>query len=202
MAESTGVIRPQPRNAALGALADFLQRANTAAARVQFNPQIAPQFTLADLLPLEGAAGLMQDVAAYGPRALIKGGNVATGGIGTFRPDPRILDVAEAAAIGAPVARAAARPVGRMAAQQIERAMSEGRGPLGAALAPVRPLPLDVYHGTPHRFPAEEGAPFGRFKAGPGLATFEETVKEFSKLSVDGKVHTQNFVIEGFGKKK
>lgn len=140
MAESTGVIRPQPRNAALGAVADFLQRANTAAARVQFNPQVAPQFTLADLLPLEGAAGLMQDVAAYGPRALIKGGNVATGGIGTFRPDPRILDVAEAAAIGAPVARAAARPVGRMAAQQIERAMSEGRGPLGAALAPVRPL--------------------------------------------------------------
>lgn len=165
MAEPTGVIRPQPRNAALGALADFLQRANTAAARVQFNPQIAPQFTLADLLPLEGAAGLMQDVAAYGPRALIKGGNVATGGIGTFRPDPRILDVAEAAAIGAPVARAAARPVGRMAAQQIERAMTEGRGPLGAALGPVRPLPLDVYHGTPHRFPAEEGAPFGRFKA-------------------------------------
>jgi hypothetical protein len=43
---------------------------------------------------------------------------------------------------------------------------------------------------------------FGRFKAGPGLTTFEETVKEFSKLSVDGKVHTQNFVIEGFGKKK
>jgi len=165
MAEPTGVIRPQPRNAALGALADFLQRANTAAARVQFNPQIAPQFTLADLLPLEGAAGLMQDVAAYGPRALIKGGNVATGGIGTFRPDPRILDVAEAAAIGAPVARAAARPVGRMAAQQIERAMTEGRGPLGAALGPVRPLPLDVYHGTPHRFPAEEGAPFGRFNA-------------------------------------
>jgi hypothetical protein len=135
MAEPTGVIRPQPRNAALGALADFLQRANTAAARVQFNPQIAPQFTLADLLPLEGAAGLMQDVAAYGPRALIKGGPT----LQTFRLDPRVLDVAEAATYAAPLTRLA-RPAGRMAAQQIERAMTEGRGPLGAALAPVRPM--------------------------------------------------------------
>ena len=164
MAEPTGVIRPQPRNAALGAIADALARAHTAASRVQFNPQIAPQFTLADLLPIEGAAGLMQDVAAYGPRALIKGGNAATGGLGTFRPDPRVLDVAEAATYAAPLTRLA-RPVGRMAAQQIERAMTEGRGPLGAALGPVRPLPLDVYHGTPHRFPAEEGAPLGRFNA-------------------------------------
>lgn len=139
MAEPTGVIRPQPRNAALGAIADALARAHTAAARVQFNPQVAPQFTLADLLPLEGAAGLMQDVAAYGPRALIKGGNVATGGLGTFRPDPRVLDVAEAATYASPLTRLA-RPAGRLAAQQVERAMSEGRGPLGAALAPVRPL--------------------------------------------------------------
>ncbi len=135
MAEPTGVIRPQPRNAALGALADFLQRANTAAARVQFNPQIAPQFTLADLLPLEGAAGLMQDVAHYGPRAINKGGPT----LQTFRLDPRALDVAEAATYASPLTRLA-RPVGRMAAQQIERAMSEGRGPLGAALAPVRPM--------------------------------------------------------------
>ncbi len=139
MVEPTGVIRPQPRNAALGAIADALARAHTTAARVQFNPQIAPQFTLADLLPLEGAAGLMQDVAAYGPRALIKGGNAATGGLGTFRPDPRVLDVAEAATYASPLTRLA-RPAGRMAAQQIERAMTEGRGPLGAALAPVRPM--------------------------------------------------------------
>ena len=160
MAEPTGVIRPQPRNAALGAIADALARAHTAASRVQFSPQIAPQFTLADLLPLEGAAGLMQDVAAYGPRAINRGGPT----LQTFRLDPRALDVAEAATYASPLTRLA-RPVGRMAAQQIERAMSEGRGPLGAALGPVRPLPLDVYHGTPHRFPAEEGAPFGRFKA-------------------------------------
>ena len=135
MAEPTGVIRPQPRNAALGAIADALARANAAAARVQFNPQVAPQFTLADLLPLEGAAGLMQDVAAYGPRAINRGGPT----LQTFRLDPRALDVAEAATYASPLTRLT-RPVGRMAAQQIERAMTEGRGPLGAALGPVRPL--------------------------------------------------------------
>lgn len=76
----------------------------------------------------------------------------------------------KAAAMGAQALPAVAGELGRMvgmmptprqaAALQAEDFLAYQRG------IPVQDIsPLTAYHGTPHRFPAEEGAPLGRFRA-------------------------------------
>jgi ribosomal protein S18 acetylase RimI-like enzyme len=102
-------IKASPRNRYIGLLADALQAGKSGLDNVQ--------------LPVIGGLGsllmgeypeLINDVAYYGPQALVKGGNAATGGLGTFRPDPRVLDLAGAVA-GAPgagrLAKTAANPL-------------------------------------------------------------------------------------------
>lgn len=76
----------------------------------------------------------------------------------------------KAAAMGAQALPAVAGELGRMvsmmptprqaAALQAEDFLAYQRG------IPVQDIsPLTAYHGTPHRFPAEEGAPLGRFRS-------------------------------------
>ena len=76
----------------------------------------------------------------------------------------------KAAAMGAQALPAVAGEIGRIvsamptprqaAALQAEDFLAYQRG------IPVKDIsPLTAYHGTPHRFPAEEGAPLGRFRA-------------------------------------
>lgn len=76
----------------------------------------------------------------------------------------------KAAAMGAQALPAVAGEIGRIvsamptprqaAALQAEDFLAYQRG------IPVQDIsPLTAYHGTPHRFPAEEGAPLGRFRA-------------------------------------
>jgi hypothetical protein len=76
----------------------------------------------------------------------------------------------KAAAMGAQALPAVAGELGRMvgmmptprkaAALQAEDFLAYQRG------IPVQDIsPLTAYHGTPHRFPAEEGVPLGRFRA-------------------------------------
>lgn len=90
-------IRATPQNPTLGALAAALRKAQQFAGQYEVDRRIPllGGTSVDELLSLPGAASLMEDVSYHGPRALIRGGNVVTGGIGTFRPDPRIVDVAD-----------------------------------------------------------------------------------------------------------
>jgi hypothetical protein len=87
------------------------------------------------------APELVNDVAYYGPKALFKGGNAATGGIGTFAPDKRILDLAgvvPSAPVAARVAKTAANPMTYANA-------------FGESMAPAVMSQIKAYHGTPHK---------------------------------------------------
>lgn len=88
-------ISNSPRNKYIGTLADTLSKGKSVANTYEILPEI----------PLIGGTGLgdmflgktpelMDDVSYQGLEALYKGGNLATGGIGTFRPDPRTVDAA------------------------------------------------------------------------------------------------------------
>ena len=136
-------IRATPQNATLGAIAAALRRAQQFAGQYQVDPRIPllGGTGVDELLSLPGAASLMEDVSYNGPRALIRGGNVATGGIGTFRLDPRVADVADVALNVSPLAavagKAAARgatTVGRAGERIAERVVPSimERGGVGA----------------------------------------------------------------------
>jgi hypothetical protein len=94
-----GGMTASPRGVASGALADTLLKAKAAGDR----------YEVKDWVPLLGGTGLgtmfmgnapelFNDMSYYGPSAAIKGDNLATGGIGTYKPDPRTLDAAFLAA--------------------------------------------------------------------------------------------------------
>jgi len=108
-------LKASPQNATLGAIARALRAAQQYTGQYQVDPRVPllGGTGVDELLGLPGAAGLVEDVSYYGPRAAIRGGNVATGGIGTFRPDPRVMDVADVAGVVAPLAGAATKAAGR-----------------------------------------------------------------------------------------
>lgn len=123
-------IRATPQTPGLSAIARALRRAQEFTGQYQIDPRIPllGGTGLDELLALPGAASLMEDVSYNGPRALIRGGNVATGGIGTFRLDPRVSDLAEVglnvSPLGALAARGAqsgAMAVGRAGERAAER---------------------------------------------------------------------------------
>lgn len=137
-------IRATPQSPTLGAIASALRKAQQFAGQYQVDPRIPllGGTSIDELLSLPGAASLAEDVSYNGPRALIRGGNVATGGIGTFRPDPRIADVADVALNATPLAMLAGKglgrgalAVGRAGARAAERAVPSimERGGAGAA---------------------------------------------------------------------
>ena len=136
-------LKASPRNRYIGLLADALQAGKSGLDNVQL-PVVGG---LGSLL-MGDAPEMVNDVAYYGPQALVKGGNAATGGIGTFRPDPRILDVAGVAA-GAPGAGRLAKQTGKVAVREL--------GPKAADMAESLLLrqgaikPITAYHGTPHK---------------------------------------------------
>lgn len=109
-------MRATPQSRITGPVANALRKAQQFASQYELDPRIPllGGTGVDELLSLPEAASLMEDVSYNGPGALIRGGNVATGGIGTFRPDPRItsaVDVAGTATgvgqLGAMAARAA-----------------------------------------------------------------------------------------------
>lgn len=86
-------VKAPDRNPYGGALADVLLRAK----------QSADQYEVKPWVPLLGGTGLgelfmgkapelVDDMSYDGIQAAIRGGNVATGGVGTLRPDKRVLD--------------------------------------------------------------------------------------------------------------
>lgn len=74
--------------------------------------------------------------------------------------DPFAL--AGAPAVGRKVAKAAT-PLLREAGERFNQAYLSGEGPLGALTMAARPMRLDVYHGSPHRFPPTPRNPLGEF---------------------------------------
>jgi hypothetical protein len=88
-------IKASPRGVFSGTFADMLKSGK----------ESLNKYEVKDWVPLLGGTGLgdlimqevpelAEDVSYQGVKALIKGGNVATGGIGTFAPDKRTLDAA------------------------------------------------------------------------------------------------------------
>lgn len=138
-------IRATPQNPYTGALARGLRSLQQLAGQYQVDPRIPllGGTSVDELLSLPGAASLAEDVSYYGPRALIRGGNVATGGIGTFRLDPRVADVADVAMNVTPLAAMAGKTAtrGAMAAGRAGERLAERvvpqvmeRGGIGAQL--------------------------------------------------------------------
>ncbi len=101
-------IKASPQNQMLGLLSQGLT-----SGRSFLNQAQVPVFGgLGDLL-LGQSPELVEDVSYYGPKTLVRGGNTATGGLGTYTLDPRIIDAAGAAGLApgsSRVAMAAVNP--------------------------------------------------------------------------------------------
>jgi hypothetical protein len=92
-------MRATPQSRITGPVANALRKAQQFASQYELDPRIPllGGTGVDELLSLPEAASLMEDVSYNGPGALIRGGNAATGGIGTFRPDPRTASAADVA---------------------------------------------------------------------------------------------------------
>jgi len=131
-------LQAPPRRKALGLLADALTSGQEALNTVNL-PYVGG---LGGLL-FGQAPQYLQDVS-YGMPAF-RGGNVATGGLGTFTPDTRMLDVATLPFVGAGAAKAGqvgAKTLGKEVARQVET----GTGLLGSNVMNPRAniVPVEV----------------------------------------------------------
>lgn len=136
-------LQAPPRRKALGLLADALTSGQEALNTVNL-PYVGG---LGGLL-LGQAPEYLQDVS-YGMPAF-RGGNVATGGLGTLTPDTRMLDVATLPFVGAGAAKAGqvgAKTLGKEIARQVET----GTGLLGSNVLDPRQY-ATAYHGSPYMF--------------------------------------------------
>jgi len=117
-------LQAPPRKKALGLLADTLTSGQDA-----LNTVNVPYLGGLGGLLLGQAPQYLEDVS-YGMPAF-RGGNVATGGLGTLTPDTRMLDVATLPFVGAGAAKAGqvgAKTLGKEVARQVET----GTGLLGS----------------------------------------------------------------------
>lgn len=136
-------LQAPPRRKALGLLADALTSGQEALNTVNL-PYVGG---LGGLL-FGQAPQYLQDVS-YGMPAF-RGGNVATGGLGTITPDTRMLDVATLPFVGAGAAKAGqvgAKTLGKEVARQVET----GTGILGSNVLDPRQY-ATAYHGSPAIF--------------------------------------------------
>jgi hypothetical protein len=127
-------LQAPPRRKALGLLADALTSGQEALNTVNL-PYVGG---LGGLL-LGQAPEYLQDVS-YGMPAF-RGGNVATGGLGTLTPDTRMLDVATLPFVGAGAAKAGqvgAKTLGKEVARQVET----GTGLIGSNVLDPRQYAL------------------------------------------------------------
>lgn len=127
-------LQAPPRRKALGLLADALTSGQEALNTVNL-PYVGG---LGGLL-FGQAPQYLQDVS-YGMPAF-RGGNVATGGLGTLTPDTRMLDVATLPFVGAGAAKAGqvgAKTLGKEVARQVET----GTGLLGSNVLDPRQYAL------------------------------------------------------------
>jgi hypothetical protein len=142
MMYGSGEIRPTPQSRITGPIANAVRKAQEFASQYEVSPSVPllGGTSVDELLSLPGAASLLEDVSYNGMGALIRGGNAATGGIGTFRLDPRIIDTADlvgtatgvgalgkgAVKTGVKGAMAAGRAGERMAEKYVPKIMERG----------------------------------------------------------------------------
>jgi len=102
---SIDTIKASPQSPLFGSVARGLRSLQEMASKYEVNPRIPllGGTGVDELLALPGAASLMEDISYQGPRALIRGGNAATGGLGTFKLDPRTTDLLDVGATAAGV---------------------------------------------------------------------------------------------------
>ena len=86
-------LQASPRNEILGYLADLLQSGKSTANQYEVLPQVPliGGTGLGDLF-MGKAPELFNDMSYYGLQAAMRGGNVATGGIGTYGARPAVAD--------------------------------------------------------------------------------------------------------------
>lgn len=105
-----GSIKSSPRGPLMGLFADTLKSAQTGMNQVKL-----PYFGGAGDLLLGGAPKLADDISYQGLSAVMSGGNVATGGIGTYGIKPDALDLAGVmtglGSAAKPLAKVAAKPL-------------------------------------------------------------------------------------------
>lgn len=171
MQDGGGEIKASPQNKYIGAVADALKAAQGFAGKYQVDPRIPllGGMGVDELLGLPGAESLVRDVSYYGPKAVIKGGNVATGGLGTFTLDPRVVDVAgvaETGALAAQAAKGAGRAIGRQLQQQIAQTPLQSQ--MGAVNITAPVSKLGFYD------PVEQAGLNIQRKQGPGQAFLNE----------------------------
>ena len=92
-ADGGAVIRATPQSRITGPVANALRKAQQFAGQYEIDPRIPllGGTGIDELFGLPDAASLMEDVSYNGPGALVRGGNAVSGGMGTFRQDPRLL---------------------------------------------------------------------------------------------------------------
>jgi len=205
-------LKASPQNATLGAIARALRAAQQYTGQYQVDPRIPllGGTGVDELLGLPGAAGLVEDVSYYGPRAAIRGGNVATGGIGTFRPDPRVMDVADVATMipAGAITKKGASVASKAVAKEIDRAMMEGTGPL-AGLIPeaARPAFAVKPHGNVNLRPSTSAEKLrgpdvqpvqnllAQVRNNPGMTSegFERLVERYSDVPTGTKMSKTDF---------
>ena len=93
-------MRATPQSRITGPVANAVRKAQQFASQYELDPRIPllGGTGVDELLSLPEAASLLEDVSYNGMGALVRGGNAATGGLGTFRPDPRITSAIDVAA--------------------------------------------------------------------------------------------------------
>lgn len=151
-----GEIKPIPRNKAqeaLGFVGELLTKAGVQLDKYGVDIPGLGNITLKDLTV--GDAGKVLEDMSYGFYP-VRGGNSATGGIGTFglKPDAsmELLNVAPAAGAAAKAAVKggvkAGKGVANMAGEELNRAIIEGTGPL-AKVVPQSARPLNIVQPGP-----------------------------------------------------
>ena len=163
MPPSNALIQATPRNAMLGRLSDAL--AST------YSPERTQQAQqLAQFLSVPAVSRTL-DRLSYGEPLTTGAGGL--GGTTRFNNDALESVIAIAPMVG-PAARVfnnSALAVGRAGERLAEKVVPQimERGGMGAemlgAMGNRTISPLDVYHGTPHRFPATARNPLGEFDA-------------------------------------
>jgi len=122
-------MRATPQSRITGPIANAVRKAQQFASQYELDPRIPllGGTGVDELLSLPDAASLLEDVSYNGMGALVRGGNAATGGLGTFRPDPRIVSAADVAATATGVGQ-----LGALAAKAAPEAIKAGARNLSA----------------------------------------------------------------------
>jgi hypothetical protein len=122
-------MRATPQSRITGPVANALRKAQQFAGQYEIDPRIPllGGTGIDELFGLPDAASLMEDVSYNGPGALVRGGNAVSGGMGTFRQDPRLLTALDVGATATGVGK-----LGLSAARAAPGALAAGARNLSA----------------------------------------------------------------------